>query len=68
MTALHTPLLGTLCTRYTLDKTACYTESRAGLNVTNGGGYSKHTRGYNTDMNKVQQNHELQILLAQSDH
>ena len=29
MTALHTPLLGTLCTGYTLDKTACFMESWA---------------------------------------
>ena len=57
MTELHTPLFGTLCTGYTLDKTTCYMESRAGLNVYNGGGNSKHTRGYNTDMNKVQQTH-----------
>ena len=55
MTALHTPLLGTVCTQYTLDRTTYDMESRAGFNVRGGGGEQR--RGCNTDMEKVHQSH-----------
>ena len=57
MTAVHTPLLGTLYRKDILDRTENITESRAGISDNNGGCETIHTQGYDTDMEKMLQKH-----------
>ena len=57
MTAVHTPLLGTLYRKDISNKTEHNIESRAGISGYSGGGDTLHTQGYDTNMRKLQQYH-----------
>ena len=56
MTALHTPLLGTLDMQDTPDKQTYDMKSRAGFSIGGSGG-GVQSQGCNTDMRNVQQSH-----------